>query len=94
MALKTNVHGLLAVAQHVGPKMTERGEGVIVVTGATASLRGEEKKHVGLDLMMLSQRCCKIIHDLCPKDQFFDLDFLLILVHVLEALSDLDLFNR
>ena len=61
MALKTNVHGLLAVAQHVGPKMTERGEGVIVVTGATASLRGEEKKHVGLDLMMLSQRCCKIM---------------------------------
>ena len=40
MAMKTNVHGLLAVAQHVGPKMEKRGEGVIVVTGATASLRG------------------------------------------------------
>ena len=40
MAMRTNVHGLLAVAQHVGPKMEKRGEGVIVVTGATASLRG------------------------------------------------------
>ena len=40
MAMKTNVHGLLAVAQNVGPKMEKRGEGVIVVTGATASLRG------------------------------------------------------
>ena len=41
MAMKTNVHGLLTVAQHVGPKMTARGEGVIAVTGATASLRGK-----------------------------------------------------
>ena len=40
MAMKTNVHGLLAVAQNVGPKMEKRGEGVIVVTGATAALRG------------------------------------------------------
>merc|ERR1712088_168834 len=36
MSMKTNVHGLLTVAQHVGPKMTARGEGVIAVTGATA----------------------------------------------------------
>ena len=42
MSFKTNVHGLLTVAQHVGPKMTVAGEGVIVVTGATASLRGKE----------------------------------------------------
>ena len=42
MAMRTNVHGLLAVAQYVGPKMEKRGEGVIVVTGATASLRGEK----------------------------------------------------
>ena len=42
MAMKTNVHGLLAVAQNVGPKMEKRGEGVIVVTGATAALRGED----------------------------------------------------
>merc|ERR1712130_729104 len=41
MAMKTNVHGLLTVAQHLGPKMTARGEGVIAVTGATASLRGK-----------------------------------------------------
>ena len=39
MSMKTNVHGLLTVAQHVGPKMTARGEGVIAVTGATAALR-------------------------------------------------------
>ena len=41
MSMKTNVHGLLTVAQHVGPKMTARGEGVIAVTGATAALRGK-----------------------------------------------------
>ena len=41
MAMKTNVHGLLTVAQHLGPKMTARGEGVIAVTGATAALRGK-----------------------------------------------------
>ena len=41
MSIKTNVHGLLTVAQHVGPKMTARGEGVIAVTGATAALRGK-----------------------------------------------------
>ena len=41
MSMKTNVHGLLTVAQHVGPKMTLRGEGVIAVTGATAALRGK-----------------------------------------------------
>merc|ERR1711953_1521822 len=41
MSMKTNVHGLLTVAQHVGPKMTARGEGVIAVTGAAASLRGK-----------------------------------------------------
>ena len=41
MSMKTNVHGLLTVAQHLGPKMTARGEGVIAVTGATAALRGK-----------------------------------------------------
>jgi NADP-dependent 3-hydroxy acid dehydrogenase YdfG len=41
MAMKTNVHGLLKVAQVVAPGMIERGEGSILVTGATASLRGK-----------------------------------------------------
>ena len=40
-SMKTNVNGLLTVAQHVGPKMTARGEGIFAVTGATASLRGK-----------------------------------------------------
>ena len=40
MALKTNVHGLLAATQFCCPKMESRGEGFVCVTGATASLRG------------------------------------------------------
>jgi NADP-dependent 3-hydroxy acid dehydrogenase YdfG len=41
MAMKTNVHGLLKVTQVVAPGMIERGEGSILVTGATASMRGK-----------------------------------------------------
>ena len=32
--------GLFATAQYVGPKMSERGSGVIIISGATAALRG------------------------------------------------------
>ena len=38
--LEINLVGLLACAQAVIPSMTERGEGSIIITGATASLRG------------------------------------------------------
>lgn len=41
MAMKTNVHGLLQVTQLVAPKMIDQGEGAIMVTGATASMRGK-----------------------------------------------------
>lgn len=41
MAMKTNVNGLLKVTQLVAPKMIEAGEGAILVTGATASMRGK-----------------------------------------------------
>jgi NAD(P)-dependent dehydrogenase (short-subunit alcohol dehydrogenase family) len=37
---KTNALGLLVAAQQVIPAMKERGQGAIVVIGATASLRG------------------------------------------------------
>ena len=39
-SLKTNVHGLLVAAKTVCPKMEQRGGGRLIVTGATASLRG------------------------------------------------------
>ena len=39
-AWRINALGLLATAQAVAPAMTERGSGCILVTGATASLRG------------------------------------------------------
>ena len=41
MAMKTNVHGLLKVTQLVAPKMVDQGDGAILVTGATASMRGK-----------------------------------------------------
>lgn len=41
MAMKTNVHGLLKVTQAIAPGMIQRGQGVILVTGATASMRGK-----------------------------------------------------
>jgi len=41
MAMKTSVHGLLQVTQLVAPKMVEQQEGAILVTGATASMRGK-----------------------------------------------------
>lgn len=41
LAMKCNVHGLLKVAQCVAPGMIERKSGCILVTGATASLRGK-----------------------------------------------------
>lgn len=40
-AFKTNVYGLLQAAQLTAPGMIERGEGNILVSGATASLRGK-----------------------------------------------------
>lgn len=41
MAMKTNVNGLLKTTQLVAPGMIQRGEGTIMVTGATASMRGK-----------------------------------------------------
>ena len=41
MAMKTNTHGLLCATQLIAPGMVERGEGCLLVTGATASLRGK-----------------------------------------------------
>jgi NADP-dependent 3-hydroxy acid dehydrogenase YdfG len=41
MAMKTNTHGLLTAAQLIAPGMIERGEGAIMITGATASMRGK-----------------------------------------------------
>jgi NADP-dependent 3-hydroxy acid dehydrogenase YdfG len=41
LAMKVNVHGLLKVTQVVAPGMLERGDGAIMVTGATASMRGK-----------------------------------------------------
>lgn len=40
-AMKVNVHGLLKVTQLVAPGMVQRGSGTILVTGATASMRGK-----------------------------------------------------
>lgn len=40
-AMKTNVHGLLKVTQMTAPGMVSRGQGSIMVTGATASMRGK-----------------------------------------------------
>jgi len=40
-AMKTNTYGLLKAAQCVTPGMVDRGTGCILVTGATASLRGK-----------------------------------------------------
>jgi len=68
MSMKTNVHGLLTVAQHVGPKMTSRGEGVIAVTGATAALRGKPIT-VGFATAKAAQRMLtqSLARDLGPK---------------------------
>jgi len=41
MGFRTNTKGLLAAVQLIAPKMTERGSGSILITGATASLRGK-----------------------------------------------------
>ncbi|AUW57771.1 short-chain dehydrogenase [Sphingobium sp. SCG-1] len=40
---RINAMGLLLCAQQVIPAMTEKGSGSIIVTGATASLRGSQK---------------------------------------------------
>ena len=40
MAMKTNVYGLLTCAQCCTPAMVEKKTGNIIITGATASLRG------------------------------------------------------
>mmetsp|Transcript_14839 Transcript_14839/g.21636 ORF Transcript_14839/g.21636 Transcript_14839/m.21636 type:complete len:125 (+) Transcript_14839:511-885(+) len=40
MSLKTNVYGLLTATQYCIPKMEAKGSGFVIVTGATASLRG------------------------------------------------------
>jgi len=41
MSMKTNVHGLLKATQCVAPDMIAANEGNILITGATASLRGK-----------------------------------------------------
>jgi NADP-dependent 3-hydroxy acid dehydrogenase YdfG len=41
LGMKSNFYGLLKVTQLVAPGMVERGEGAIMVTGATSSLRGK-----------------------------------------------------
>ena len=68
MSMKTNVHGLLTVAQHVGPKMTARGQGIFCVTGATASLRGKPMT-VGFAAGKAAQRMLtqSLARDLGPK---------------------------
>lgn len=38
---QTNVSGLLKASQEIVPKMIERGHGTVLITGATASLRGK-----------------------------------------------------
>ncbi len=38
---QTNVSGLLKASQVIVPKMIERGHGTVLITGATASLRGK-----------------------------------------------------
>lgn len=40
-SMKVNVTGLLSAAQHIVPAMVERGEGTVLITGASASLRGK-----------------------------------------------------
>lgn len=39
--MKTNAHSLLKVTQVVSPETIERGNGDIIITGATSSLRGK-----------------------------------------------------
>ncbi|MGH1341527.1 MAG: SDR family NAD(P)-dependent oxidoreductase [Nannocystales bacterium] len=41
LALGTNTRGLFVLAKRLLPQMAERGDGALVVTGATASLRGK-----------------------------------------------------
>lgn len=41
LALGTNTRGLFALAKRLLPAMAERGDGALVITGATASLRGK-----------------------------------------------------
>jgi NAD(P)-dependent dehydrogenase (short-subunit alcohol dehydrogenase family) len=40
-SFQTNVSGLLAATQNIAPQMIQRGSGSIMITGATASLRGK-----------------------------------------------------
>jgi NAD(P)-dependent dehydrogenase (short-subunit alcohol dehydrogenase family) len=67
-SMATNVHGLLTVAQHLGPKMTSRGEGVFCVTGATAALRGKPMT-VGFATAKAAQRMLtqSLARDLGPR---------------------------
>lgn len=41
LGFKTNVAGLLKASQEIVPKMVERGHGTVLITGATASMRGK-----------------------------------------------------
>merc|ERR1712184_182301 len=41
MCMNTNTRGLLTASQLICPKMKQRGEGIVAVTGATASWRGK-----------------------------------------------------
>lgn len=40
-SFQTNVAGLLAATQNIAPQMIQRGSGSIMITGATAALRGK-----------------------------------------------------
>jgi len=41
LALGTNTRGLFVLAKRLLPEMAERGDGALIITGATASLRGK-----------------------------------------------------
>lgn len=41
LALGTNTRGLFVLAKRLLPQMAERGDGALIITGATASLRGK-----------------------------------------------------
>ncbi len=52
---RANTCGLLATAQELAPAMSKRGEGAIVVTGNTGSLRGKPS-YIGFSPTKASQR--------------------------------------
>lgn len=52
---RANTSGLLATAQAFGPAMSKRGQGAIIVTGNTGSLRGKPN-YIGFSPTKASQR--------------------------------------